>query len=78
VSFDLGVAAAEGGEHGEGKQFASRHVDAGAGQVVAEAVGGQVALQMLLIVRCGVIHGVDPFTADDLLLHGQPALEPGS
>ena len=77
MSFDLGVAATERGEHGEGEQFAGGHVDAGAGQVVAEAVGRQVTLQMLLVIGRGGVHGVDPLAADDLLLHGQPAVEPG-
>src|ERR1700722_11609076 len=77
VSFDLGVAAAEGGEHGEGEQFAGRHVDAGTGQVVTEAVSRQIALQMLLVVRRGRIHPVDPFAVDNLLLPRQPAFEPG-
>jgi hypothetical protein len=59
VSFDRAVAAAERGEHGESQQFSSRHDNAGAGQVFAEAVAGQVSLQMLLIVGCALIHRVD-------------------
>ena len=54
ASFYLGVAAAEGGEHGAGEQLAGWHVDSGAGQVVTEAVAGQVALQVLFFVGLAV------------------------
>ena len=46
-------------------------VDAGAGEVVAEAVGRQIALDVLLVGGCGGVDGVDPVAADDLLLHRQ-------
>src|SRR3954466_13467733 len=49
VGLHLRVAAAERDEHAEGEKLASRDVNAGAGQVVAEAVGGQQPLDVLLV-----------------------------
>ena len=72
VALDLRVAAAEGDEHGEGQQLAGRQVDAGAGVVVAEAVGRQVALDVLLVGRGGGVEPLDALVADDLLLHREP------
>ena len=69
VPLDLGVASAEGREHGEGEQLAGRHVDPGAGVVVAEAVGGQELLEVQLVIGRRRVHALDPVRPDDLLLH---------
>lgn len=60
MSSEPGFAAAEHGEHGEGQQLAGRHVEAMAADVVAEAVGGQEPLQVLLVVGGVGVEGVDP------------------
>jgi hypothetical protein len=72
VPGQLGFAATEGGEHGEGEQFPGGHVDAAAGEVVAEAVGGQEPLDVLLVGGRVGIERVDPVGADDLLLPARP------
>jgi len=50
LTWPRGVAAAEGSEHGQRQQLAGQDVDAAAGEVVAEAVGRQHALYVLLVV----------------------------
>jgi hypothetical protein len=45
MTFDLGVAAAQGGEAREREQFPVGQADPGAGEVVAEAVAGQEPLE---------------------------------
>ena len=81
VAADLGVGPAEGGEHGEGEQFPGGQVDAAAGDGVAEAVAGQVALEVLARRRGVGVHRRRPvLAADDPLLHlaGRvPAGSPG-
>ena len=76
VALDLRLAPAERDEHGEGEQLAGLHVEAGAGEVVTEAVGRQVLLDVLLVGRSVGVQGVDGVRADDLLLHRESLLRP--
>ena len=71
MSLDLGLAPAEGNQHGEGEQFARGDVDTGTGEVVSEAVGRQIALDVLFVLRGAGVKRVNPFRADDLLLDGE-------
>jgi hypothetical protein len=74
MALDLRVAAAERHQHAEGEQLARRHVDATSGEVVAEAVGRQIALDVLLIGGRGGVELLDNITPDDLLLNRQALL----
>src|SRR3954468_2650547 len=70
------VGAAERDQHGEGEQLAGSDVDAGTGVVVAEAVGRQESLDVLLVGGRVGVHRVDDLGPDDLLLHRQALLGP--
>jgi hypothetical protein len=77
VPAQLRLAATEGGEHGEGEQLPGRDADAAAGEVVAEAVGRQEPLDVLLVGRRIGVERVDPVGADDLPLYREAALVAG-
>ena len=69
MALDLRFAAAERDEHREGEQLARAEVEAGAGEVVAEAVGRQESLNVLLVVWRRRVELRDGVLADDLRLH---------
>ena len=77
MAGQLRLAATEGSEHGKGEQFTGGDVQAGAGEVVAEAVGRQPALGVLFVLWSGSVEGLDPVRADDLLLHREALLVAG-
>ncbi len=51
VPSQLRLAAAEGCQHGQGEQLPGLQIKPGAGEEVTKAVGGQVALDVQLILR---------------------------
>lgn len=69
VGLDLRLAAALRGEDGKGQQLPLRDGEKFAGIEVAEAAGGQIVLDVLLVFRRGGAHGVD-VRAEDGLLRG--------
>ena len=74
VPSNLRVASAEGDEHGEGQRLPRLQVDAGAGVMVAEAVGGEQAPEVRFIIGRSGVHLLDAPCADDLVLHGEALL----
>ena len=74
MPFDLWLAAAECDEHREREKLTGRNVQAGSGVVVAEAIGGQVALEVDFVLGRRGIHPVDDGIADDFLLKREPGL----
>ena len=74
MALDLCVASAERDEHTEGKQLSCGHVDAGTGQVVAEAVGRQCMLDVLLVGGRRGVELLDRLAPADLLLDRQALL----
>jgi hypothetical protein len=71
VPLDLGFAPAERDKHGENEEFRRRHVEAGAREVVAEAIGRQIVLDVALVVRRRGVEAIDDVGADDLPLDRQ-------
>src|SRR5208337_218910 len=76
VALDLGIAAAERDEQAEGEEFASRNVEAGAGVMVAEAIGRQVALDVHFVGRRRGVELLDHGVADDVLLDREALVHP--
>ena len=68
MALHLRVASAERDQHAQGNELACRDVDAGAGEMVAEAVGRYKALDVLLIGGRGGVKLLDDLIADDVLL----------
>ena len=69
MTLHLRIGAAERHQHRKGEQLPGAHVQAGAGEVVTEAIRGKIPLEVLLVVGGGGVHGVDRVVADDVLLH---------
>jgi hypothetical protein len=68
---DLRITPAERHQHAEGKQLARWDIDAAAAQVVAEAVGRQQALDVLLVLWRRRMQSLDSRLPDGLLLNCQ-------
>ena len=75
MSLHLRFAAPERDEHREGQQLAHLHVQASAGQEIAEAVVRQVTLDVLLVRGGRLAHPVDTLRAENRPLHRQPLFE---
>lgn len=75
VSLHLRFASAERNQHAEGQQLSRRDVETAARQVVAETVGREHPLDVLLISRRAGVELGDDFIADDQFLDRQALFE---
>jgi predicted transposase YbfD/YdcC len=76
VRLHLWVAAAKCGEHAQNEKLSRWKIEAGAGHVVAEAVGRQKSRHMPLVGRCGGVITVDGVRSNNPLLYVEPHLRP--